>query len=693
MKKILLPIFLILLISKSGFSQNLAKQWDHTYGGYLQELLTGIIHTSDGGFLLGGFAQSDSGADVTEYTRGGRDFWIVKTDSAGNKLWDRRFGGMNEDRMYALDETSDGGFIIGGFTASDSTGDVSEHTRGNNDFWVVRVDSAGNKIWDKRFGGADYEWLSGVRQTPDGGFILGGWTFSDSTGDVSEPNRGSEDFWVVKIDPNGIKQWDKRYGGNGIDELWYLENSSDGGYILGGRTSSDSSGEVSQPSKGSTDYWIVKIDIAGNELWDKRFGGPGNDVFYYMQETTDGGFILGGYTQSVPGGDVTEPSRDTATVDPVYIGDIWIVKTSPLGVKQWDKRYGGDQKEDAFGYIQQTADGGYLFGSASYSNISGDKSENNFGMEQSWFVKLDTSGNKLWDKTIFSDGEDEFSYPLEVDSACYVIANWSFADSTGYKTEDSRGGNDYWFIKFCESSQPQLPVANFSVSNPTLCEGGCFYFENHSYNASTFAWYFPGADVDSSSLVSPFDICYQDTGHYTVTLIAINPNGSDTLESIDIIYISPLPDFTITRSGDTLFAPSYYAQYHWSVNGTSLFNDTLYYLVAPVTGDYTLSVVDTNGCPGSEGILNVNVGLSDLSENKYSVNVFPNPTESILNITGLVISKNGLLEIMDISGRKVYSNTINESKLQLPVNNFNPGIYILHIESGSQKLFLRFIKN
>src|SRR5205085_5587840 len=118
---------------------------------------------------------------------------------------------------------------------------------------------------------------------------------------------------------------------------------------------------------------------------------------------------------------------------------------------------------------------------------------------------------------------------------------------------------------------------------------------NHSYNASSFVWYFPGSDVDSSTLVSPFDICYQDTGHYNVTLIAINPNGSDTLETIDIIYISPLPDFTITRVDDTLFAPSYYSQYSWYVDGNSLFNDTLYYIVAPQDGDYTVSVIDTNG--------------------------------------------------------------------------------------------------
>ncbi len=693
MKKHILSLITVIFISSLAFSQNLAKRWDRTYGGSLQEIMSTLIKTNDGGFLLGGFSLSDIGNDVSETSRGAYDYWVVKTDSLGSKMWDRRFGGDLQDRLYSLDQTSDGGYILGGFTTSDSTGDVSQHTKGSLDYWIVKIDEFGAKQWDKRYGGADYDQLSGVRQTPDGGYILGGWSYSDSTGDVSQHTRGAEDFWVVKTDPSGNILWNKRYGGNGNDQLFYLENSSDGGYILGGRTASDSSGEVSEVSRGQNDYWLIKIDAAGNKVWDKRYGGSANDNFFWLEETSDGGFVLGGYIQSTPGGDVTEPSRDTATVDLVYIGDVWIVKTNALGAKLWDKRFGGDQKEDAFGFVTQTSDGGYLFGCASYSNASGDKSDNNFGMEQSWIVKLDSSGNKLWDRTIFTGGEDEFAYPVETDDDCYLIGNWSYADSSGFKTEDARGGYDYWIVKFCEDSLPQLPVAGFSVDHNTLCSGGCFNFENLSYNAGSFVWYFPGSDIDSSTAVSPIDVCYQDTGHYTVTLIAMNSSGSDTLESIDVIYIAPLPDFSIVRIGDTLFAPPNFAYYQWFFNGQFLLNDTLSYYFVTQTGDYTVSVIDSNGCPGSEGILGVNVGISDLSENLYTINVFPNPVQNILNVTGLEISKNGRIEITDIAGRTVYSNSVLEKSIQIPVDFLTPGIYILHVESGSQKMYLRFVRS
>jgi PKD repeat protein len=692
MKKLIPSILFLLFITQITRSQNLAKQWDYTYGGDLPETMTSLMKTSDGGFLLGGFAMSDSGYDVSQPSQGGRDFWIVKTDSLGQKLWDKRYGGDFEDRLFSFDQTSDGGYILGGFTTSDSIGDVSQHTRGSMDYWIVRIDSVGNKLWDKRFGGASYDQLSAVRQSPDGGFILGGWSFSDSTGDVSQHTRGAEDFWVVKTDSAGNKIWDKRFGGDQNDELSYIENSTDGGYILGGRCGSDAGADVSQASRGLTDYWLVKIDIFGNKIWDKRFGGDASDVFLALDITSDGGYVLGGYTQSRVSGDVSESSRDTAVVDPTYMGDIWIVKTNSNGILQWDKRYGGDQKEDAFGYIKQLMDGGYIFASASYSGASGDKTENNLGMEQSWLVKLDSSGNKKWDKTIYTNGEDEFAYPLEVNDSCYVIGNWSYGDSAGYKSDPSRGGYDYWIVKFCESAIPQLPVAGFTVSNNVLCSGGCFSFENLSYNAGNFEWFFPGADNDYSTDVSPVDICYQDTGHYTVTLVASNPSGTDTLVETNLIYIAPLPEFNIVRNGDTLFAPANYVSYQWYFNGSPLFFDTLYYYNVTQTGDYTVSVVDSFGCPGSEGILNVTVGMSDLSANRYMINVFPNPAQNYLNVSGLEISREGKLRISDVSGREVYSTPVTNHKLQIPVSTLVPGIYILQVESGSQKMYLRFIK-
>lgn len=137
--------------------------------------------------------------------------------------------------------------------------------------------------WDKTFGGNLSDYLYCIRQTTDGGFILGGYSISDSGGDKTEDSRGSYDYWVLKIDANGIKQWDKTFGGNNIDILQSLQQTTDGGYILGGYSSSDSSGDKSEDSKGSDDFWIVKIDANGIKEWDKTFGGSKSDRMSSLQ--------------------------------------------------------------------------------------------------------------------------------------------------------------------------------------------------------------------------------------------------------------------------------------------------------------------------------------------------------------------------------------------------------------------------
>jgi hypothetical protein len=219
MKKQFLILVSALFISQISFAQiNLAKQWDHAFGGSDVEILTALIHTSDGGFLLGGFSKSDTSGEVSEVTRGGRDYWIVKTDSNGNKLWDKRFGGSFEERMYSADETFDGGYILAGFTGSDNlSGDVTDPSRGSVDYWIIKINSTGTKLWDKRYGGNNLDNLSYIQQTADSGFILGGFTLSDSTGEVTSNSKGGEDYWLVKTDKLGNKQWDKRFGGNSND--------------------------------------------------------------------------------------------------------------------------------------------------------------------------------------------------------------------------------------------------------------------------------------------------------------------------------------------------------------------------------------------------------------------------------------------------------------------------------------------
>ncbi|RZK90572.1 MAG: hypothetical protein EOO62_34875, partial [Hymenobacter sp.] len=158
------------------------------------------------------------------------------------------------------------------------------------------------KQWDRSFGGSATDFLYTMQVTADGGSILGGYSNSGISGDKTQPNQDS-DYWVVKLDANGIKQWDKTFGGSNIDILRSVQQTADGGYILGGYTYSNLSGDVSEPSRGSADYWIVKLNAAGTKQWDHRFGGNNADLLYTLQQTADGGYILGGSSGSGISGD------------------------------------------------------------------------------------------------------------------------------------------------------------------------------------------------------------------------------------------------------------------------------------------------------------------------------------------------------------------------------------------------------
>jgi hypothetical protein len=197
-------------------------EWDRTLGGSGLDRINSLQQTADGGYILGGASNAN--------------YWVVKLDASGNKQWDRTLGGISLDVLNSLQQTSDGGYILGGesFSDADIAGGKSENSRGNGDYWVVKLDANGNKQWDKTLGGSDWDWLSSLQQTSDGGYILGGGSVSDAdiAGGKSENNQG-RDYWVVKLDANGNKQWDKTLGGSGWDVLSSLQQTSDGGYILG----------------------------------------------------------------------------------------------------------------------------------------------------------------------------------------------------------------------------------------------------------------------------------------------------------------------------------------------------------------------------------------------------------------------------------------------------------------------------
>jgi hypothetical protein len=357
--------FWILLLKNKG-----AIPVQKTIGGNSTDQLSAVEQTTDGGYILGGTSSSNISGDKTENSKGADDYWIVKLDSNGNIQWDKTIGGNSYDKLKTIKQTNDGGYIAGGYSQSDMSGDKTENTRGFYDYWIVKLDANGNIQWDKTMGGGYTDQLNDIIQTNDDGYLLGGYSQSPISGEKTQSSRGLDDYWIVKLDNAGNIQWDKTYGGTGYDRLSAMVPSPDGGYLLGGNSDSDESGEKMQNSRGRNDYWIVKTDNLGQVEWSNTYGGRLHDNLSSIEPTSDGGYMLVGNSASDIYGEKTENTRG--------IYDYWIIKLSSNGTIQWDKTIGGSQT-DLGTKIKEIGRNRYIVAGYSESGIGGDKTEGSKG--------------------------------------------------------------------------------------------------------------------------------------------------------------------------------------------------------------------------------------------------------------------------------------------------------------------------
>ncbi|WP_277487636.1 T9SS type A sorting domain-containing protein [Catalinimonas alkaloidigena] len=297
-------------------------------------------------------------------------------------------------------------------------------------------------IWDRTLGGNNRNEVSETIPTPDGGFLVGGYSDSDVSGDKSEDSKGGSegfDYWIVKIDAEGHKVWDKTLGGSGDDFLRSLISTSDGGFLLGGNSNSPVSGDKSEDSKGSYDFWIIKIDSLGNKLWDKTIGGDAGESLRDIFVTDNGEYLLSGVSSSNISGDKQENSKGGT--------DFWLVKTDASGNIIWDKAFGGNSSDNLITTIPAYG-GGYLLAGYSYSPASGDKSENNYNTSSNyWIVKTDEQGNKIWDKTIGGTIDEVLRSAVRTSDEGFLLAGHSKSNAGADKSEDSKGSYDYWVVK------------------------------------------------------------------------------------------------------------------------------------------------------------------------------------------------------------------------------------------------------
>jgi len=460
--KNLITLFALLLGAFTVFSQDPAIIWQNTIGGDSADFLITMEPTADGGHILGGHSFSDASGDKTEDNTGPIAIWIVKIDDSGTIQWQNTIGGDEEDYVNVVKQTTDGGYIVLGGSNSGISGDKTEDSRGGLDFWILKLDGSGTIVWQHTYGGAQNDFETYGQQTSDGGYIVGGYSDSDVSGDKTAPSNGGRDYWVLKLDSTGNITWQKTFGGSLVDRVGATLQTADGGYILGGFSDSPVSGNKTENSQGSLDFWIVKLDSTGNITWQNTIGGSNFDVLRDLIQTSDGGYIAAGYSSSDTSGDKTEDSRGDV--------DYWIVKLDATGNITWQKTFGG-QFEDSLRDVKQLANGSYVVAGFSSSGISGDKTENRIGGYDYWLLRLNTSGNLVSQNTIGGNLDESDTYISPTSDGNFVMASTSSSDISGDKGENSEGANDYWVFK-TTSAILGVPLTDFGPAlavypNPT----------------------------------------------------------------------------------------------------------------------------------------------------------------------------------------------------------------------------------
>ncbi|MDD2889105.1 MAG: T9SS type A sorting domain-containing protein [bacterium] len=376
MKKYL-TLLVGILIATTTLASAPDTLWTRTYGGTNCEESRSIQQTKDGGFVITGFTYS-FGVGTPNYP----NVYLIRTNSSGDTLWTKVFGGTGLDIGWATQQTYDGGFIITGYTKSFGAG--------NWDVYLIRTDSLGDTIWTKTFGGTEDDWGSSVQQTSDSGFIIVGGTCSFGY-----------NVYLIRTNSSGDILWTKVFGGTGGELAWSVQQTQDSGFIITGSTNSFGA--------GGDDVYLIKINSSGDTLWTKTYGGTDYEYGASVQQVKDGGFIIAGWTNSFGMG------------IPNY-SNVYIIRTDSFGNTVWTKTYGGIY--DDCGYsVQQTQDSGFIIAGLTGSYGSG-----------VYVLRTDFFGDTIWTKTIGGTVHDGGYSVQQTEDGGYIIAGYT--GSYGAGTDD-----------------------------------------------------------------------------------------------------------------------------------------------------------------------------------------------------------------------------------------------------------------
>lgn len=626
------------LNSTNLIAQNI--QWEKSYGGKHADYLMDVKPTPDYGFILAGSSLSKKSGNKSQDNNGDLDFWVWKMKENGDLDWQKNLGGSGSDFLQSISLTSDAGYILAGTSASNKGFDKLEDSKGGDDFWIIKLNATGGQEWQKTIGGSGQEKLYSIIETKDGGYIIGGSSSSEpmlqstpkeSSTEKTTANYGNLDYWVVKLDNKGTIEWQQSYGGMFMDELRSMEQTIDGGYILGGYSNSPTSGNKTDDNKGTGDYWVVKIDKKGSIEWQKTIGGSQDDQLYVVHQTYDKGFILGGNSNSDSSEDKTK-NNSVGT-------DFWIVKLDEGGKIVWQETYDFG-KVDILTSLIENADhtlllGGYALGEIEGIGKLGTGSKAKKGTDDFIALKINETGTILWDKIVGSDGKDILKKVIETRDGGYLMAGTSNPFPTSGAMTEGRGGST---LSNLQSNNQQADKAKNEL-NTAIKEQGTAINKNIN----------------------------QTTSNIT----------NKTKETLGLTDSSPL------KIG----------------SGTDVLNSGL---LNGIGGASNSSNAPEKKLPSSRD-KNTSYGNFDFwvvklkddtkpDKVKLTIEVSPNPTFGFTNIVVGYDYEKGTATLVDLAGHVLQKTEITSRTIPIDLTPYPEGIYIVNIATNVQSDGVKIIK-
>ena len=536
MRKFIKPlVFSLILTTTISNAQDIL--WEKSYGGKHAEHLFDVLPTADYGFILAGSSISGKTGNKENVGKGDLDYWIWKMDEKGDLDWQKSFGGIGVDLLQSIKITSDGGFILAGTSDSKKGFDKQEDNKGQEDFWIIKLNAKGNELWQKTIGGTGQEKLHSIILTSDGGYLLAGSSTSyisekklDGTTDLfgkSEDTRGNLDYWIIKLKKDGVIEWQRTLGGKYVDELKAVTLLKNGNYLFGGTSNSPISGDKTEDSLGLNDYWLIQLDQSGNMVWQKTIGGAQDDNLFALTATKEGGFIVGGNSNSTASNSKTKGSEKGS--------DFWVIKFDNEFNISWQENYNYGER-DVLSSIIENKDGTFLIGGYAQSEISfnssllsktkkGDKD----GINDYIALKINENGEKIWSQTVGSKGEEVLKKLLETRDGGFLLAGISNGNASKDKN-NTIGGNDFWVVKLKDKTKPEkekLPIE--AMPNPAVTYTNVIIGYDYSFGTAN-VYDISGRQLQSHTLdgsrTLPIEMTSYPTGIYIVEIVTDKEKNS-----------------------------------------------------------------------------------------------------------------------------------------------------------------------